>query len=149
MHIQPKGNKFTAGNDFQSYCTNQKSNPTSNIFPWPSYPFCLLFNMRIHSIRSPCITTVLHPPIKIGHLIFFHFIPYYRMSSSTQNIAPKISKKTKRIYTNWTGSGERDSPNHHHCNNHRSTTTATTTPTHHQKQPPPQQLKKKKKHHRS
>ena len=45
VHIQPIGNKFTTGNDFQSYCTNQKSNPTSNIFPWPSYPFCPLFKI--------------------------------------------------------------------------------------------------------
>ena len=45
VHIQPIGNKFTTGNDFQSYYTNQKSNITSNIFPWPSYPFCPLFKI--------------------------------------------------------------------------------------------------------
>ena len=45
VRIQPIGNKFTAGNDFQSYCTNQKSNPTSNTFPWPSHPFCPLFKI--------------------------------------------------------------------------------------------------------
>ena len=44
----------------------------------------------MHSIRTKCNTPILHPPIRVRHIIYFHFSSHSKMRSST----PKTSLKT-------------------------------------------------------